>query len=151
MKAQKMLVIVASVCLLAVFVSGPAYALSPLTEIILSFCEEVAKDAGEAVHELEEAAGDLADCPDEYDNCQGGAVNHDTAYCIDKLFTCIEFAVTDGQQACIAFQKHFADSYTDAMRQARRNGVEDRFMNWIENYGEDCLAPAVEVSSLCAK
>ena len=54
MKTQKLIVIAAIVCLLTVFVSGPAYAQdrAEAAAIWAEFCEEIDNDAEKALRDL---------------------------------------------------------------------------------------------------
>ena len=153
MKIQKLLVIAASVCLLAVFVSGPAYARSPL-EIAQEFCDEVDDAAEEATEELAEAAGDLQECREDVQDCSGGFINREPVECIRDFNQCVDRAYEDAAQACRAFQRRLEDAYDDALRRARRQNqrTERRVQTLLANrLREECFAEAVAISRRCAR
>ena len=56
MKTQKLLVIVASVCLLAVFVCGSAYAAEPDDTIIPEYLAEFTENSDDTLRELEDVS-----------------------------------------------------------------------------------------------
>jgi hypothetical protein len=151
MKTQKLLVIVASVCLMAVFVAGSAYA-GPLGPIKAEFCAQVAEDAFNAGEELVDGARDLEECVGEYGRCGGrGPLEDSPAECLNEGFRCISFANNDLQQACGKFASDFEEAYRRALRQARREGLEDRFERWLGRpAGQACLQPAIEIGQVCA-
>ena len=135
---------------LAVFISGAAQAEPPLPQIIVDFCESVLLQSSEAGEELNEARNDLQDCPMEFTDCGSGLFNKDVVSCLVDYADCTENARRDADQACSVFSKRLSDAYEDALRQSRRNGVEDRFQRWIQNRGQECLTPAVIVADTCA-
>ncbi len=154
MKAQKLLVIAASVCLLAVFVAGFAHAEPPLPGIIADFCQETLEDTEEAAEEISEAANDLADCPQEFNQCEGGIFNDDPAACIVEFLNCMSRARRDLNQACNDFQREFERNYNDALAATRLYppGVERRFLKWAASEASAvCFAPAEAVALLCAQ
>jgi hypothetical protein len=155
MKTQKLLVIAAIVCLLAVFVSGSAYAQPPLPRIIVAFCQEVDGLALEAGDELGEATRDLAECIDEFQDCRGGRGigNDPLVECLNDGNRCTSRANNEQQRACDEFRVEFKDAYNDALRQARFNGVGDKFEDFFDTRSgrrQDCLRPAIQASRACA-
>lgn len=149
---MKLVLTAPAVFLLAVSISGSAYADPPLLGIIAGFCEEVLHEADDALEELDEASRDLRDCGREFDDCQSGLFNNDPVSCIISFTDCTDDANRDTNQACNLFSKKLGDAYVDALREARRHGpgVESRFQLWIQNRGEECLQPAVAVATACA-
>ena len=59
MKSQKLIVIVASVCLMAFFISGSAYAEGPDDTIIPDYLAEYQENVNETLRELENTSRDL--------------------------------------------------------------------------------------------
>ena len=150
MKIQKLLVIAAIVCLLAVFVSGSAYA-GPLRPIKNEFCQAVAILAADATDELIEATADVADCLVEFDDCRSGRFGRDLENCINEYNRCNRFANRDQQQACDKFREEFADIYDDTLRQSGFLNLEFRFMRWANSNvkARECLQPAIDMYLLC--
>ena len=159
MKILKVLAIAASVCLLAVFVSGSAYTQQDddeLQQIIDQFCEDVLQIAQGARDELTEAINDKLNCVEEFHQCRTGEGfgRADTlADCLNDGNRCTSRANDDLADACREFSLEFKDSYGDANRRARRNDVEDGFVDWLNTPSPErraCLRPAIRVSKVCA-
>ena len=92
MKILKMLIIAVTVCLL-VGASGPAQAQRPrqdAAEIIADFCEAVSSEAGDTIEKLGNAAGDLAECTEEFGDCRDGGLfgNDPLVECLAKGIEC---------------------------------------------------------------
>ena len=157
MKTQKLLVIAAIVCLL-VGASGPAQAQleeSEVAEIIADFCETVSSEAADAAEKLENAAEDLAECVDDFADCRGGRGlgNDPLVECLGKGVNCAARSAEDKAQACGEFVTDFGDARERALRQARRQGVEDEvqdFFNTRTRARRVCLRPAIQVGRECA-
>jgi len=97
-------------------------------EIIVDFCETVAEEAGDTIEKLGNAAGDLAECPGEFADCRDGG-----------LF---------GNDPLVEW-----DAYEDALRQARRENVEDRVQDFFNDPSPErsaCLSPAIAVGKVCS-
>ncbi len=84
MKYQILPVMAALVCLLTVLFSGTAYAQISALDIALDFCEDVERAGNEAGDDLDEAAGDLLDCPVEFDDCLSGVFENQPVSCISS-------------------------------------------------------------------
>ena len=156
MKFQKLLVIAAIVCLL-VAVSGPAQAQprQDAREIIADFCESVSSEAADTKEKLGNAAKDLAECPEEFVDCRDGGLfgNDPLVECLGEGLECTARAAEDKAQACGEFETDLTDAYERAMRQARREGVEDRVQDFFNSQSRDrrrCLRPAVRVGRVCS-
>ena len=154
MKTQKLILIVASACILAIFVSGPAYAQREPMEIAQEFCDEIQDAAEDTNQELDEATSDLADCPVEFEDCQEGIFAKQPAECIRDFNQCVDRAFEDAGQACNAYLRKFQDAYDDALRRARRSGprVERRVQTLLANrLRQECFKEAVEISIRCSQ
>jgi hypothetical protein len=151
MKTKKLLVIAASVCLLAVFVAGSAYA--QVAEIIADYCEEVGQNVTTTLNELDDASGDLQDCSVELDDCLSGLFQRDPVKCIRDYSQCINFGENDQRQACQAFLLEFGNDTRRALRSADRQDVEEEFLLWLNGDStgrNECLNPAQATAFVCA-
>jgi hypothetical protein len=145
----KVLVTIASAALLAVFFSGPVQA--QVEDVIDDYCREVARDADEAVDELEEGQRDLEDCVVEFEDCLNGIFSDDPVDCIQEYSSCISFGQRDQVQVCAEFLREFKFATRDALRTARRKDVEAEFFVWFYSSASDeCLDPAKGVALVCA-
>ena len=154
MKYQILPVMAASVCLLTVLFSGTAYAQNSALDIALEFCEDVEKAGNEAGDDLAETAGDLQDCPVEFDDCQSGLFQNSTASCISDYIECSSDAYQDAQQICNVFEKKMVDAFEDALRDARWHGPNrehDVQTLLATTLRQQCFAPAVVVADLCSE
>jgi len=155
MKFLKMLIIAVTVCLL-VGASGPAQAQAGETrEIIADFCETVADEAADALEKLGNAAGDLAECTEEFGDCRDGGLfgNDPLVECLADGIECSARAAEDKAQACGEFRTDFAENYEDALRQARRENVENRVQDFFNEPSPErtaCLRPAITVGEVCS-
>ena len=150
MKSQKLFVITVSICLLAVFVAGPAYS-SSFPETKDEFCTEVANDSVNAISEISEATADMADCVDEYSDCTDGLFTDSRVECLSDGLNCVNWANSDQEQACASFANDFDRAYTRALRQSRNNGTEDLFLGWLNSsQSQSCLQPAHVITATCA-
>lgn len=157
MKTQKLIVIAAIVCLLAVFLAGPAYAQDEAEEIWAEFCEEIEHDADKALEDLADANDDLAECLPDFRECRTGegfGRADSLVECLDEGNTCTSRANDDKEKACSEFAEDLEDAWKDAMRQADLNDVEDEFEDILEDPANpdlrECLRPAERVFSVCA-
>ena len=124
-------------------------------EIIVDFCETVAEEAADTIEKLGNAAGDLAECPEEFGDCRDGGLfgNDPLVECLAEGIECTARSAEDKAQACGEFQTDFADAYERALRQARLEGVEGRvqeFFNEQSQARQVCLRPAVNVGIVCS-
>ena len=124
-------------------------------EIIVDFCETVAEEAGDTIEKLGNAVGDLAECPGEFADCRDGGLfgNDPLVECLAKGIECTARAGEDKVQACAEFTTALGDAYEDALRQARRENVEDRVQDFFNDPSPErsaCLSPAIEVGILCS-
>ncbi len=152
MKTYPLLVIAASVCLLAVLISSPAVSqdTDSLENIQDDFCEEVKVTANEANDELCEAKLDLTECIEEYPLCIDRAIETQ-AECLEEAYQCAGLATDDAQDSCDEAGLEFKDTYEDALRRADRNDVEDEFLAWLgTEEGKACVQPAVDTFNVCA-
>ena len=144
MKIQKLLVITASVCLLAVFVCGPAYAQEE--EIIAEYLAEFQENSSEALGELDDVSGDLRECYRELDDCSSGR-SQGLVECLGDFIPCVSRESRDKDRACTSFLREFKRDYRGASRDARREGVEEDFQDSEAVRGT--VAVALGISSLC--
>ena len=154
MKYQILPVMAASVCLLTVLVSGTAYAQQSPLDIALDFCGDVEEAANETGNELGEAAADLADCSDEYNQCLGGIFENQPVSCISDFIQCTDNAHQDAAQACNVFEKRMVDAFEDALRRARWTSQPDEHdvqSLLATTLRQQCFAPAVVVADLCSE
>ena len=155
MKSQKLIVIAAIVCLLAVFVSGPAYAQEDLPEIIIEFCEEILNDAEKANRDLDKANEDGGKCRGDFVDCRTGegfGTSNSLVECLDESTTCTNRAIEDKLKACSEFSEDLEDAYEDAARRADRKDVEEEFEEWLETPSAArryCLLPSIQVFRRC--
>ena len=161
MNSQNIFVGSAVVCLLAALMvgcgQGQAQTQAPtqepgLSEIIAEFCDDVMQISIEALDDLAEATRDLQDCAVEFDDCQSGLFSRDPVSCIAQYAECNSEANQDQQQACDFFEHRLEDSYSDALRDARREGPETEtlFQIYLEEQGQECLEPAVLTATACS-
>ena len=148
MKSYKLLVIVASVCLLAVFVCGSAYAEEPYDTIIPEYLAEYQENVNETLRELDNISHDLRDCFDDLERCEGRADNGvEVAECLGKFIPCTREESTDKQRTCTQFLRGFRGDFRRASRDARRAGVEEQFKDSEEVRGT--VVVALGIASLC--
>jgi hypothetical protein len=151
MKSLKLIVIAATVCLLAVLLPISAQAQEE-QEIIDDYCQEVAREADHALFEIGEATADLQDCYDEYNDCMGGLHSSNPVDCIRDYRRCINRGNNEQLRECRRFLKGFQRDTRRAKRKARRKDVEDEFLDWFysPDKEEECLSQAHNVALLCA-
>ncbi len=152
MKTLKLNVIAASVCLLAVFISGPAQAQE--VGIIADYCAEIEQNVADTLEELRAASRDLEECSDDFNACLSGrGLFDDPVDCIQDSRRCNRFGENGQRQACHAFVLEFGNDTRRAMRSAERQDVEVEFLSWY--FGDspgrnECINPAEVTSELCA-
>ncbi len=154
MKYQILPVMAALVCLLTVLFSGTAYAQNSPLDIALDFCEDVENASNEAGDDLDEAVGDLLDCPVEFDDCQSGIFENSAASCISEFIECTSDSYKDAQQICSVFERKMGDAYEDALRNARWFGPDkEKAVQTLlaDPLRQQCFAPAVGVALLCSE
>ena len=154
MKTQKLIVIAAIVCLLAVFVSGPAYAQGGLPKIIAEFCEEIDKDAEKANDDLDKANENRGECREDFVDCRtgGGLGTANSLFeCLEASSTCTKRAIEDKLKACSEFSEDLEDAYEDATRLTSRKD-EKAFEEWLDTPGPErrnCLLTSIQVFRRC--
>ena len=124
-------------------------------EIIADFCETVADDSADALEKLGNAAGDLAECTEEFGDCRDGGLfgNDPLIECLAEGIECSARASEDKAQACGEFRTDFADAHERALRQARRENVENRVQDFFNEQSQArrvCLRPATRVGTVCS-
>jgi len=124
-------------------------------EIIVDFCETVAEEAADTIEKLGNAAGDLAGCPGDFVDCRDGGLfgNDPLVECLADGIECSARAAEDKAQACGEFRTDFAENYEDALRQARRENVENRVQDFFNEPSPErtaCLRPAITVGEVCS-
>ena len=143
----RLLIIAMSVCLLAVFLPGSAYAQA--FGIIEEYCNETQMLIDDALDDLGRNADDQIECFDDLDSCLNRADNtRESADCVSRFSRCSSSAIRDEEQACNEFLRGFRDAYRDASRQADRRDVEDEFLNSARQ--QQCTDDALNVARLCA-
>ena len=148
MKTQKLFVIVASVCLLVVFVSGSAYAQDDLDQIIAEYLAEYQKNLDETTRELNDITSDLRDCFDDLERCERDADDgREQANCFRDFAQCLAREGRDKQGTCTDFLREFQRDYRSSSRDARRADVEDEFQE--SDAVQGTVASALGVASLC--
>ena len=143
---------------IACLMMGASASASPrqdAAEIIADFCETVANDAADAIEKLGNAAGDLAECTEEFGDCRDHGLfgNDPLVECLADGIECTARAAEDKAQACGEFHTDFADAYERALRQSRREGVEDRVQDFFNEPSPErsaCLRPAITVGEVCS-
>jgi hypothetical protein len=142
---------------IACLMMGASASASPqdAAEIIADFCESVADDAADAIEKLGNAAGDLAECTEEFGDCRDGGLfgNDPLVECLADGIECTARAAEDKARACGEFKTDLADAYEQGLRQARREGVENRVQFFFNTHGEArrlCLRPAIRVGQVCS-
>jgi len=149
MKTQKLLVIAASVCLLAFFLAGAAQA-QDLGEIIVDYCEDVAHDATEAIDELSEARADLEECSYEFFQCLDGLGPPDPVDCAGEVAVCQKRGLRDEIQACNEFLQEFKRNTKRAETRAKIKDVKEEFVAWFFSAeSDDCLAATRAIVTEC--
>lgn len=153
MNYQKMLVIAASVCLLAFFVSGAAHA--QVGEIIEDYCAEVAQNVNNTQKELADASEDLEECGTDLDGCFSGQGLFDEppAACIQDYARCTKRGKKDQKQACSSFLNEFKSDTKGAERDSDRQDVEEEFVAWFNSDSDSrdaCILPAQITLLICA-
>jgi hypothetical protein len=144
MKTQKLLVIVASVCLMAFLISGSAYAQA--RPIIANYLAEFQENSGETLRDLDEVSDDLRECYRDFDDCSSGR-SQGLVQCLGDFVPCVSRESRDKDQTCTSFLREFRGDYRRASRDARRAGVEENFQNNAAVQGT--VAVALGISSLC--
>jgi len=134
--------------------SGPAQA-GEARDIIADFCETVANEAVDALEKLGNAAGDLAECTEEFGDCRDGGLfgNDPLVECLADGIECTARAAEDKAQACGEFVTDFEKAYERALRQSRREGVEDKVQDFFNSPGwprRFCLRQAIKVGKVCS-
>lgn len=153
MRINGLLLGTAIACLM-VGASGAAQA-QEAREVVVDFCETVADDAADALEKLENSAEDLAECPEEFGECRDGGLfgNDPLVECLAEGLECTARSTEDKAQACGEFRTDLADASERALRQARREGVEDQvqdFFNTQSRLRRVCLRPAIRVGRVCS-
>jgi sugar-specific transcriptional regulator TrmB len=146
MKTQKLIVIAAIVCLLAVFISGSAYAQA--AEIIAEYLEEFQENSNETLRELENISRDLRQCFDEFEDCTDSFGRDKTLVeCLSDFIPCTREESTDKQRTCTQFLREFRGDFRRSSRDARRAGVEEQFKESEAVRGT--VVGALGIASLC--
>ena len=151
MKSLKLLITAVMGCMSVVFISGSAHA--QLQGIIDDYCAEVAQGVGETIGELDEAAADLVDCYDEFDDCMSGLLGSNPVECIAGFGQCIDRAANDLSRACSEFVTEFRGDTRRAGISADSQGVGAEFLDWLSSDSperNECLAPALATAQVCA-
>jgi hypothetical protein len=133
---------------------GPAQAQT--RDIIEEFCETVTDDAGETLGRLADATESLARCVDDFGDCRHGGLfgNDPLIECLADGIECTARAAGEKAEACGEFKEDFADAYERALRQSRREDVEDDVQEFFNNQGPGrrrCLRPAIQVGRVCSE
>ena len=148
MKFMKLFSSGAVICLLAVFLLGPAQA-DNANDIILEFCSDTQRLIDDTLDDISRNADDALECFDDLDRCQNRADDaKDSVECVGRFSRCTERAMRDGEQACSHFLRGFRDAYADAARKARRKNVEDEVLDSPAT--QQCLGDSLDVVRLCA-
>ncbi len=112
---------------LAFFLFLPASAAhAQLPGIIQEFCTDAGQATDDFLGELGNAARELRDCFDDFDDCTSG---RGESGCLGNFRRCSERARKDKEQACSEFQREFRDAFNDASSDARQQGLEDEFQD----------------------
>ena len=114
--------VVALLFVLPAFLPGPAYA--QVDDIIDEFCQETEQNIDDSFDELQEARLDIEECADEFEDCLTGVFVNDPADCTRQYVRCVDRGFRDQEQACTEFARGFRDGLGDALRRARRQGVQ---------------------------
>jgi hypothetical protein len=143
-----------AVCLLIALLPGSAQAQNSMNQVKIEFCEDVSRESNEAFEDLSEATQDLADCAVEFDDCETGLFNSNPASCLVEFLQCTSEANQDQGRACEFFGNRLANTFEEALRDARQVDPENgeiRFLNFLNrNAGQQCLEPAEFSALLCA-
>lgn len=153
MKFMKQFSNITAAFVLAVFLPFPIQAAEePLQEIILDFCQEVKNESQEALDEYSESLKDIQDCGNEFNDCQSGFRNESTISCLTEVAECGARGIEDVAQTCAQFSDEISDAYEKALRQARRQDVENEFQEWLVGGvgSKVCLAPPTAMALICA-
>ncbi len=154
MKYQKLFLITAAVCLLAVFLAGPAQA--QLQPIVINYCVEVADSNGQALEELAEGNLEMLACVEEYGQCLDGLFG-DFSRCFKDYGQCIARANSDQMRACEVLLREVAGDTRRVEREARRDGVEDEYLDWwegnssVEPTRDECLDTTQVIALACGE
>ena len=141
------LTLAALLFLIPVILPGSAHA--QLLGIIAEYCVEFEELSNEVRAELGDSVIDVVDCFDDFDRCQARARNgRQSGRCIQDLGHCLSRENRDQQEACREFMRGYEDAFEDAARQARRNRVQDEFLE-SEKVLEK-TAEALQIAALCA-
>ena len=112
---------------LAFFLFLPASAAhAQLPGIIQEFCTDAGQATDDFLGERGNAARELRDCFDDFDDCTSG---RGESGCLGNFRRCSERARKDKEQACSDFQREFRDAFDDASSDARQQGLEDEFQD----------------------
>jgi hypothetical protein len=148
MKTQKLLVIVASVCLMAFFISGSAYAQDELDQIIAAYLAEFQENSDETLSDLNDVSRDLRQCFDGFEDCTDTfGEDNPLVECLSEFIPCVSRESRDKDQTCTSFLREFRGDYRRASRDARQIGMEEEFKNSQAVRGT--VAVALGISSLC--
>ena len=136
--------------------SGPAQAQTETEDIIADFCETIADDAEETVDKLADVVEDLGRCVENFSECRGGRGlgNDPLVDCIASGIECSGRAAGDKAEACGEYTQELADAYERALREARREGVENEVQDFFNTRGQErraCLRPALRIGRRCAE
>ena len=148
MKFQKLLVIVGSVCIMAFFISGSAYARDDLAQIIAEYLAEYQENTDETLRELENVSRDLRQCFDEFEDCTDSfGKDQELVQCLGDFIPCTREESTDKQRTCTQFLREFRGDFRRASRDARRADVEEQFKDSEAVRGT--VVGALGIASLC--
>ena len=148
MKSQKLIVIVASVCLMAFFISGSAYAEEPDDTIIPDYLAEYQENVNETLRELENTSRDLRQCFNKFEDCTDPfGKDQELVQCLGDFIPCTREESIDKQRTCTQFLREFRGDFRRASRDARRADVEEQFKESEAVRGT--VVGALGIASLC--
>jgi hypothetical protein len=148
MKIQKLLVIAASLCLLAVFVSGSAYAQDELDQIIAAYLAEFTENSATTLDEVQDISRDLQQCFDRFEDCSDSfGRENEVVECLGDFISCVRREGRDKDRECSRFLREFRGDYRRASRDARREGVEEEFKE--SPAVQNTVAVALGIAGLC--
>ena len=155
MKFQKLLVIVASVCLLAVFGSESVHAqVVGAYGIFQGFCEDLRDASSDAGEELSEAANKLEDCYDDFLDCRLGifGFNPGNQTCLGDFYQCQGESYQEVIKACGLFQVKIKEIFQEARQTAVLENVEFWFLRLVNAPTARsglCIAPVLATIEVC--
>jgi hypothetical protein len=148
MKTQKLLVIVASVCLMAFFISGSAYAQDELDQIIAAYLAEFQENSDETLSDLNDVSRDLRQCFDGFEDCTDTfGEDNPLVECLGDFIPCVREEGNDKNRTCTSFLREFRGDFRRASRDARQEGVEEEFKESPAVLGT--VPVALGIASLC--